>query len=109
MSMRITLNKARKEEFVHAFMHHYSSPGIGIKEKKKVYNSTFEITELRSSYKVTIKGITKRFHSLCFLAEHIFDNCFDVRYIYWPPLSPYQIKKSLEFKRRADELKRTYC
>lgn len=107
--MKLTMNKPRRDDFVNNFMSTYSSPGIGIKERETIYNSFYEITELKNSYKVTVKGKTKRFSNLCFAAEFIFDNTFDQRYVYYPPPSAYQMRKMRDTMDRVTQLREAYC
>lgn len=107
--MRLSMNKPRRADFVDSFMASYSSPGIGIKDKRQIYNTYFEMTELKNSYKVTVKGKTKRFSNLCFAAEFIFDQAYDPRYVYYPPLSAFQQKRLDESRERVAQLRQAYC
>jgi hypothetical protein len=106
--MRITVNKLHRDDFIDAFIHGYWNMGIGITEKKTVYNTEFEITELKNSYRVTVKGKTKRFGNLSFVAEFLFDNCYDERYVYWPPVTPAQLNKMAKTMDRIYELRKAY-
>lgn len=74
--MRIHFDRPNKLDFVNYFMSAYFSPGIGIRDYKSAYNTPFEITELRNSYKICVEGVTKRFNNLLFAAEFIFDKTF---------------------------------
>lgn len=102
--MKESINKYLREDFVTAFMHTYSSPGIGIPLTRKAYNETFTIVEFQNTYKVTIRGITKRFSNLCMVAEFIYRENFNPSEVYIPETSPKYAKKIREIKEKTTKI-----
>lgn len=75
------MNHADIELFTSAFLSEYKSPGVNIKLQKKAYNTQYEVIELKRSYKVKIKEKIKRFSNIFSVAEFIFNNTFDQRFV----------------------------
>ena len=109
--MKVQVNKGNKGDFVDAFMNTYMSPGIKRPLIDFVYKNKFEIIELNHSYQVIIKGETKRFRTLCYAAEFIFDRCFNPAHVYVPPPTVKQLERMRTYRpslyaKLSDKLKR---
>jgi len=92
--VRAIVNQIQKEAFISAFMTYYKSPGQNKPFIRMAYGARFEVVELRSSYKVTIKSLIKRFNNLYSVGEFIYLQNFDVKHVYKPPLSDKKQSKA---------------
>ena len=92
--MKKAMNKPDQESFIHAFMSYYKSPGLNIPWLKNAYEKPFTVTELRTSYKVTTSGITKRFTTLYYVAKFIFQHHFNEQHVHYADV-PYKRIRSI--------------
>lgn len=104
--MKNSINKRYKDGFASAFISAFKSPGIGIPCIRMAYGKPFEIVELRSSYRVTIRGIVKRYNNLFEAGEFIYDQNFDPMHIYVPPKTE---KQKLGLGRKKKMFLRMFC
>ena len=95
-----------EEGFISYFMSHYKSAGVSKPDECLAYGSSYIITEFRNSYRVTIKGISKRFSSLYCTASHIYHKLFDRRCVYVAETSYRQI---VTLEDTSPYLKRKYA
>jgi len=105
--MKEAINKYLREDFVTAFMHVYSSPGIGIPLTRKAYNEWFTVVEYKNTYKVTIRGITKRFSNLCMVGEFIYKENFNPSEVFISETSPKYARKIREIKEKTTKILRS--
>lgn len=103
-------DKLDMECFVQYFMSHYpfSSPEVGIPYTRFAYGSPYLIKELKNSYQVTIKGITKRFSTLCYVGEFIYKKLFNINHCYIED-TPYKRVKELRLAKRAKITREFYA
>lgn len=94
------INKPFREDFASSFMASYVSPGLNIPLIRIAYGKRFEIIELRSNYKVTVGKRVKRSSSLFVIGEFVYDNTFEIGYVYTRNLP-------LKQARRIESVKRT--
>lgn len=104
--MKNCINKRYKDSFASAFITAFKSPGVGIPCIRMAYGKTFEIVELRTSYRVTIRGEVRRYNNLFEAGEFIYDQNFDPLYIYVPPKTE---KQKLGLGRKKKMLLRLFC
>ena len=70
-----------QDSFTHALMARYKSPGLHIPYPIRAFKQDVSIIEQRSTYRVLIGNKVKRFTTLYCMAEWIFNETFDRRYI----------------------------
>lgn len=93
--MNPRVNAADKDLFVDKFMLLHERRGIGERWADKVYNTEFSFTEFRNTYRVEVKGKSKRFTNLCYAAEFLFDNTFDPFFVHKEPKKNTSANKKL--------------
>ena len=93
-------DKIDMDSFVTYFMSHYSveSFEVGVPYTRYAYGKPYLIKELNASYKITINGITKRFSSLCYVAEFIFKQLYNPKHVYLIDTPYKRIKQLREMK-----------
>lgn len=86
-------NKALMPDFIDAFIATYKPMPLNQPYDGKAYGSSYRLTETRACYKVTIKGITKRFSTLYSAASYIYEHTYNPKKIYNKPLSAFQARR----------------
>ena len=102
--MKDIVNKKDKEAFVTKFMQLYISPGLNKPYIRMAYGQRFELTELRNTYRVTIRGITRRYSNLFEVGEFIYNENFNPLFVYMPPLSEKKVAKLQRTKQLLTEI-----
>jgi hypothetical protein len=95
-------DKIDMESFVTYYMSHYSMENfeVGTPYTRYAYGKPYLIKELNNAYKVTVNGITKRFSSLCYVAEFLFKQLYNPKHVYLID-TPYKRIKELREMRLA--------